>query len=83
MINSLLGLFAAAMLFVCFQHIRALLRHRQILREMYRAMDEAAENRDVAPSIPPRASVSSSGEHPIVRGVFVGTPHELRREEKA
>lgn len=39
MINILLGLFAAAMLFATLQHIRALLNRRRVLREMYRSKE--------------------------------------------
>lgn len=40
MIDILLGLFAAAMLFACARHIQALRRRKQVLQAMYRAMDE-------------------------------------------
>lgn len=82
MIDVLLGLFTAVMLFASLRHVRALLHRRQVLREMYRALDEAADRGAASLVAKPEAGGSLSGEHSIVRGVLVETPPELRREKR-
>lgn len=85
MINILLAVFAAAMLFASLRHMRAVLRRQRVLKDMYDALDVAAErsHHDDSSDREPVSVTTLSGEYPIVRGVLVETPPELRREKKA